>query len=179
MPEALTKIDEVFPDQGGRDAEDELARTQNALLDDGLELTIEPEVPPVGRSWAYDFKNGTFLKAGHGPLTTRREATLKTWVEKCIRTHRGAHPIHPDGYGLEQPLEDFLSHPELTTHELEEAIVDALTFHPQITAVKNMVIQTGDTIEGDAAVEIAFTVVQNDETDITFKTTLSTGEEPI
>lgn len=143
-------------------------------------IEAEPDVivslddkPPLGRSWEFSFwpPQGFVTKpGGHGPTGTFGEDTLRHWIDKCLHTDRGAHPIHPPGYGVEgafamigRPLEST----ELATYE--GRVRDALLFHPRITDVTDFDM-TLDPDEEDVA--ITMTVVLDDETELSVEVTL-------
>lgn len=118
---------------------------QLAALQDALDPTQSPvdlivaaaPPPPVGRSYAFDFQAGRFVRAanGHAPAGTVGEATLRTWVEKCLGTSRGALPTQPPGYGLLN-VHDLVGGPVgAPPTDLEQRIHDALTFHPRIASI--------------------------------------------
>lgn len=128
-----------------------------------LIVTAAPP-PPVGRSYDYSFLSRRFVRApgGKAPLGTIGESTLKLWVEKCLSTERGAHPIHPPGYGLAS-LSDLYGGPVTAPPaDLEQRISDALTFHPRIASVTDFGV-TDD--PDDEYVSVTFSVVTDrDET---------------
>jgi hypothetical protein len=96
--------------------------------------------PPLGRTWAFDLRKGEFVRIGsQGPRAIYGAITLLQWIEKCLHTERGALPIHPPGYGLEDP-QSIYGRPirDLSKQELQRKIQDALTFHPRIAAVANL-----------------------------------------
>ena len=88
-------------------AEEELARADEEAESfpesDDL-IATEPERLPIARSWAFDFERGRFERglAAQGPTESRGVMTLRYWIEKCLRTARGAHPIHPEDYGIDR-----------------------------------------------------------------------------
>lgn len=134
------------------------------------DLIIEQQVEPVplGRSPAFDFENGHFITGGgRGPHMVRGLAGLRYWVEKCLRTARGAHPIHSGGYGLENPW-DIIGQPlqSLSMGDLESRIHDALTFHPRIVDVTSFVATSDHDQE---AVYLSFHVVLDDESVLSFR----------
>lgn len=101
-----------------------------------LIVAAEPP-PPVGRAWAYDWQDRRFHTAGaSSPLTVRGMQTLRGWIEKCLRTERGAHPVHPPGYGLVGGVG--IGGPVgVVAPDLEGRVREALTFHPRISDVTN------------------------------------------
>lgn len=133
-------------------------------------LVIEEPTPPIGRSWAFDFSRGRFVRRGGGALETHGDATLIVWMEKCLRTARGAHPIHPPGYGLVRPAD--LIGQTITgapVAELEARIREALTFNPRIADI----IDFDFTLDEDnEAISIEFTVVREDDSRLPVETVL-------
>jgi hypothetical protein len=133
-------------------------------------LVIEEAPPPIGRSWAFDFSRGVVLQIGGGALETHGDATLIVWMEKCLRTARGAHPIHPPGYGLLRPSEligQTLAGAPVA--ELEERITSALTFHPRISDLEDFDFELDEVNE---TVSIFFTVVRDDSSRLPVETVL-------
>lgn len=114
-----------------------------------IDVADEPP-PPLGRSWAFDFGNETFVRGGQGPSETRGVATLLGWIDKCLHTARGALAIHPPGYGVVEP-DAIFGRPigEVSAEDLETRFREALTFHPRIVDVVNMQIAVSD--DDDAA----------------------------
>lgn len=128
------------------------------------ELVVQEEPPhPVGRSFAYDFVKRRFYLApsAHGPLETHGIETLRMWIEKCMRTARGAHPIYSDDYGIELPG-DFIGGGVAAFPDdvYEQAIRDGLTAHPRISDIQNFTA-VFDPMEEWVAV--SFEVVVDDE----------------
>jgi hypothetical protein len=123
--------------------EDVLAELENALqtFPSDVDLVVgEEEPPPIGRSWAFDWAMRDFVRSSGsaGPQPTRGLETLTEWIEKCLRTARGAHPVHPQGYGVAQASADGLVGGPVGSipPDLEERVKDALLFHPRITDVR-------------------------------------------
>ena len=153
----------IFPDDEtevtGAEA---LADAEAALLDapttDDDLVIPEEEPPPYARSWAMDFtvRNFQVPTGGHGPLETRGLSTLTTWIEKCLRTQVGAHPVHPDGYGIDLPY-DLVGQPVETNQAatLYQRIEEALLFHPRITEVTDF---ESDFDPDDEWISVGFTV---------------------
>lgn len=101
-------------------------------------VVVQEDPPPLGRSWAYDFVNAQFVMApgAHGPLTIRGISTLEQWVEKCLRTARGAFPIYSDDFGIDLPRDFYGGVVSQFPDDLfEERVTDALTKHPRIVDV--------------------------------------------
>ena len=121
---------------------------------------------PIGRSWAFDFRAVGFVKApgALSPLQTSDLGTLATWVEKCLRTARGAHPVHPPGYGVQMGTTDLIGGPVgRIPPDLYARVEDALTFHPRITACEQF---TSSYDPDDDRVFIDFVVVLDDAAEL-------------
>jgi len=121
---------------------------------------------PIGRSWAFDFRAGGFVKApgALSPLQTSDLGTLATWIEKCLRTARGAHPVHPPGYGVQMGTTDLIGGPVgQIPPDLYARVEDALTFHPRISACENF---SGSFDPDDDRVFIDFVVVLDDDAEL-------------
>lgn len=104
-----------------------------------VDLVVAVDAPaPVGRSWAFSWPDRRFLAAGaRSPLATRGNQTLGGWIEKALRTGRGAHPIHPPGYGLPGGASLIGGPVGAVPADLEERVRDTLTFHPRISDVRD------------------------------------------
>ena len=136
-------------------------------------IVVQDEPPPIGRSWAFDFTQEQFLTnvRSHAPLETRDIATLILWAEKCLRTARGAHPIHPPGYGLQDPhglIGQVITGAPVA--DLEARIRDALTFHPRIVDIQDFEYGFDPT---DEWIAVSFTVVLDNDNLIPMNTSLS------
>jgi hypothetical protein len=134
--------------------------------DEELEL-LQPDVepPPLGRSWAFDFAQGKFVtERGRGPIETYGVHTLHTWIEKCLRTDAGAHPIYGDDYGIVDPYE-ILGNPigQVDEVEMEGKVREALLFHPRIADIDDFEVE----IDQDAgAALVSFTVILDDQDEL-------------
>lgn len=148
-------------------AEDELALVDADILALGNEAVVQEDPPPpLGRGWAFDFGGGTGFRSGkgQGPQLTYGIDTLRVWCEKALRTDRGAHPIHPDDYGMDNPYGAIgMFHDE--DPDLEQRVVDALTFHPRITAVRD-IVRSYDA--DDEYLSLSFTIVLDDGSEAVF-----------
>lgn len=158
----MADVDTFIP-QGDEapNADEAFENLEGASINENLIIEEEPP-PPLGRSWAFDFSQPGFAtESGNGPLETRGLDTLRMWIAKCLVTARGAHPVHPDGYGLEFPF-DIIGNPfdSFDAADLEERIETALTFHPRITGIEDF-----ETVyeEGDEALFVSFTVLLDEE----------------
>lgn len=123
---------------------------------------------PLGKTWWFDFDQRRFVSGGgRGPLAVRGIAGLRIWVEKTLRTARGAHPIYSGDYGLDDPW-DIIGSPlaAISVGDLESRIRDALTYHPRIVDVSDFVA-TKD--EDQEALFLSFRVILDDETLLAFR----------
>lgn len=105
------------------------------------DLVVEGVPPhPPGRSWAYDFVRRRFVSAPqqHGPLETHGIETLKQWIEKCLLTARGAHPIYSEDYGIELPNDLVgVSADTFPDAIYESRISEGLLAHERITSIED------------------------------------------
>ena len=140
------------------------------------DLVIPEEEPPLGRSWAFDFETGRFRAASsvtaHGPLATHGLRTLETWIEKCLRTDRGAHPVHSANFGVANPFE-MIGQPVMSglPDDYDERIRTALTMHPHIADIRRFKAEVDP---NDDVVLVSFMVVLMDDTALPFETKLGT-----
>jgi hypothetical protein len=145
----------------------ELAALAASVSADGTDvLTVATDTrSPIGMSWAFDFLSNRFQTfKNKGPLETHDIQTLYGWMEKCLRTDRGAHPVHPPGYGMVRPF-DMIGLPvaQAIGSDLEARITDALLFHPRIAAVRDFSFE----IDPDDDLILAeFTVILDDEAEL-------------
>jgi hypothetical protein len=136
--------------------------------EDDLVVSV-PAPTPVGRGWDFDFAKRRFVigRFGHGPVETHGETTLKVWIEKCLNTDRGAHPIHSDDYGMERPFDEVgMPLSMLPSSDYERRIREALIFHDRIVDVRDFDL---DTDPDDEAVGVTFSVVLDDDTTISIE----------
>lgn len=163
IPVLLPATDEPLSDV------DALAALENALetFPNQVDLVVSVDPPqPVGRSVAYDFATRSLIKSSGqlGPTETRGLATLGTWIEKCLRTARGAHAIHPAGYGLPASVESIIGTPVGTIPaDLEQRIREALTFHPRISDIESF---SYDWEDDDDVLQIFMVIVLDDDSRI-------------
>lgn len=137
-------------------------RLQTDLTDfpTSVDLVVTAERPePIGRSWAFDWALRRFVKPSGalGPKPTIGVETLQEWIEKVLNTARGAHPVHPANYGLVAPqgLMFGASSGEVPP-DLEDRVVDALTFHPHISSVEDFAY---DFDPDDEWLAVSFTII--------------------
>lgn len=163
-----------LPAGEGPTAEETLQQLEDALdPSNRVDLLVERDPPlPVGRSWQFDFLAGRFLPetTSHGVKETHGEATLRSWVEKCLATARGAHPIHKKPgevprYGMTR-LDDLVGGPVVyPPADLEDRIRDALTFHPRIVDIADFGVAFDP---DDDYVAVVFTVLTDTSDQVPF-----------
>lgn len=122
------------------DAADQLAGIDASLetFPSAVDLVVTVRPPaPLGRSWSFSWPRRTFLRGNAAtPMPTRETQTLYEWVEKCLRTARGAHPIHPPGYGMPgDPTDAVGQRVGWVPPDLYERVKSAMKFHPRIVDV--------------------------------------------
>lgn len=163
-------VEQILPaDDEPLTEDEELAELEDSIdtLPDEDDLVITAPPPePVGRSWAYDFQQRRFVSGpnGHSPANTFGDATTRGWIEKVMNTDRGAHPVHPDEYGIEKLGEGFGGPTSLfPTGDYEHRIREALLFHPRIADVRDF---AWDVDAADEAIAVDFVVLLDDDTEI-------------
>lgn len=112
----------------------------------------EDDTPlPFGRTWAFDFETGQFLRHGTAPAVVNELDGLRVWIEKTLRTARGAHPIYSENYGTDFPYEG-IGEPfsAEAVGVLTTAISEALLVHDRILDV------TEFTFTGDLSSDVLF-----------------------
>lgn len=157
-------IPEIFTeDAAPQDIEEAFERSEEAVDGEDLIVTVEPGPTPLGRSWAFDFTTKRFVMAGHQPIETRRDQTLRYWIEKCLRTPQGGVIIEPPDYGLDAPtniLGDQFDSADVANRE--ERVREALLFHPAITGIEGY--EAGPDPEDEEVLLESFSVILDDST---------------
>lgn len=152
----------IVPNTGralSADAQLELAASATlGALPTGNSLFDGETVTAYGRNWAFDFEAGQLERYGGGVVETTGLATLRTWIEKSLRTRRAAHVIYSDDYGITLDDEIFGNQYEgVDMMTLSEQIEETLLHHDRITAVEDIEITRPD--PDDDYLLVAFTVV--------------------
>jgi hypothetical protein len=153
---------------------DDPALFGDAVQSDALVLDTEPRVYTLGRSWLFDFSQSRFVtdrSRARSPIGVTGIPQLQNWVEKALYTPRGALPIHPDDYGLENP-DSLVGGPftAASAASLRRRIEECVTFHPKIIGIEGFsATPTPDDAEG---VDVRFTIHLDNDDVIPFSTRL-------
>ena len=175
--EQVEEVDELFPGDSEPDIQDLLdastAEIEELDADNDIEI-VESDPAPIGKAWAFDFTQQRFVMDGNSPAAVRGDAAIIQWVEKCLRTQQGSSVVHPPEFGLVQPLSDYLGTvvDEDDLSSLASDIQEALVFHPAISAVEDIQIELGETLDIDGAIEVSFLVILGDGTEVPFEAEL-------
>lgn len=127
----------IFTDEREAPDEDLELDDLEASLDEGVEVPATTP-PPLGRSYARDFRRGGFVPHGAGPLQTTGLDTLRGLIEKTLLTMRGAHPVYDDEVGVDDPYE-LIGEPLATVAvgDLKDMVTEALLVLPRVEGVAN------------------------------------------
>ena len=129
--------------------------------EDGIP-TEELDPVPYGKSWAWDFSNGQFLKYGSQPAQTNGLDTLKTWINKTMLTARAAHIIYDDTYGVDEP--DSLignGFDASAQNQWSENVRESLLEHDRISDVVDFVF-----VEEGEYLEVSFSIITDEDDQI-------------
>lgn len=178
QPEPDDVVEQLLPiEDETLDPIQELAALDAALeaTPDIDDLIVQDDEPlPLGKSWAYDYALGRFVSStnivAHGPLAVHGLHTLEGWIEKTLRTDRGAHPVHSDAYGIERPF-DMIGQPVARglPDDYPERARRALLLHPHIAAIRRFRVEMDP--DQDMML-VSFLVVLLDESALAFETRL-------
>lgn len=174
---ALEDFDELLPNEDPLTPDDALAASEAIALDDGGLVEVEDAPTPIGRSIAWDHENRQAVMSGHAPLTVRGDQSVSVWIEKAIRTAEGAHTACPAGYGMQRPVEDYLSELPLDETALIEDLQRCVLFHPAITSVDVTLDIEPDDDNATDLVMVEMVATLDDDSEVTVGTDLvATGE---
>lgn len=128
----------LVPLEEGADPEAVLDAAEASVLDEPF-AAAEADDPPIpfGRSWAFDYDKGRFIRSAGAPAETRDVATLVEYINAAMRTAAGVHPIFPPEFGIESP-EDFLgsADPTEALSDFKDRLRTALLVHDRIQDVR-------------------------------------------
>jgi hypothetical protein len=181
----MTDLDfELLPadDEGLSPSEELAASIAGAVAEPGAVVPEADEAPrPFGRSWAFDFEKGTFIRSGSSPTPVNGISSLIQWVLMTLHSARYAHRVFSDEFGMERP-DDGIG--ELRTAEMvsdfEQRFREAVLVHDRITALENFEA-TYDPTQG--VLTITYFEIVTDEadnvpvTDITVALASTAGSE--
>lgn len=136
--ELLPEEDELTPD------EDVAAAVASALAPDFPAIPGAPRTP-LGRSWAFDWERGRFIRRGRSPAEVRGVEALKQWILMTVHSAQFAHAVFSDDFGVERAEEPMGEPAE--AGDLARRITRALLRHDRITAVENVIV--GDPVLGE------------------------------
>lgn len=130
---------------------EQLEAAARSALEDPVSVAVAaPEriVTPYGMSWQFDFSNRRFVREENSPVQAHGEHALEQWVQACLHTVAGAHPIFSRFFGVQDYSAIFgTANPEEMIADLDRRFRMALTQHDRIAAVDAMEI-TWDPGEG-------------------------------
>jgi len=117
------------------------------------------EIYSNGKSFLFDFNSGEF-KLQHGKLSTiERLESLKSWINKILRTDKNKYEIYKNtSYGVEN-LKDLLAsnYPfEFIKAEIERSIKEALLKNKNIKSVERFEFERNNRL-----LKVSFDVISN------------------
>lgn len=126
-----------------------------------LEATEVVDPLPYGKSWAWDFSTGRFVRFGPSPGQTNGLDTLKTWIQKAMLTAKTAHPIYSDEFGMDSPdsLVGFVSDAS-AQDEWASDVREALLQHDRINDVTDFRFVVSDNGE---SLDVGFSVLTDED----------------
>lgn len=83
--------------------EDVAAAVASALNAQAPEELAPVGTEPYGRSWAFDFARGRFVRDGNAPRVTTGLDTLRLWCLTALVSARYAHGVFTPEFGMEEP----------------------------------------------------------------------------
>lgn len=113
------------------------AAAASSLDDPTFELPDEPP-EPFGRSWAFDWERGQFVRRGDSPAEVHELAALREWCLMAIYSERYGSAVFSDEFGMQSP-DDLIGEavvPEMLA-DWEQRLTEALLVHDRITSVEN------------------------------------------
>jgi len=144
------------------------------MAQDDVVVETAPQVYSLGRSWAFDFGQGRFVRDGRKSRSALRITgipQLQQWIAKALYTPKGALPIHSDDYGLED-ADGLIGQPFNAgqSASLRRRVEECLTFHPKIIGIEDFDAQVAT--YDDEVVEVSFTVRLDNGEVVPFETRL-------
>ena len=130
-----------------------------------LEFSVSApsEAVDLGTSFMFDFEAGDFVIADGKPIEIDDVEAIKVWVEKIILTEKLKYQIYKltpgDEYGINLiNLIGTVLPRTFVEAELKREIREALTRHPRIARISNLVTERDGSL-----VKISFTINLTDD----------------
>lgn len=99
---------------------------------------IKTDLPPLGKSFLYDFKKGDFVMRNGKMVEVHGLETLKQWILKVLKTERFRFRIYKDiPYGV--TLEDLIGSNlprAFVEAEIKREVTESLMEHTHIQAIQ-------------------------------------------
>jgi hypothetical protein len=95
-------LDLIPPDGDPVSPEEDLAAAVAGALDAPAEATEDAPVA-FGRTWAFDYEAGRFVREGGRPRPVAGLDAFEVWCGMAVRVARFAHPIFSAGFGMDEP----------------------------------------------------------------------------
>ncbi|WP_285397651.1 DUF2634 domain-containing protein [Lysinibacillus sp. fls2-241-R2A-57] len=99
---------------------------------------IKKDLPPLGKSFLYDFKKGDFVMRNGKMVEVHGLETLKQWILKVLKTERFRFRIYKDiPYGV--TLEDLIGSNlprAFVEAEIKREVTESLMEHTHIQAIQ-------------------------------------------
>jgi len=99
---------------------------------------IKTDLPPLGKSFLYDFKKGDFVMRNGKLVEVHGLETLKQWILKVLKTERFRFRIYKDiPYGV--TLEDLIGSNlprAFVEAEIKREVTESLVEHTHIQAIQ-------------------------------------------
>lgn len=130
---------ELLPsDDEGLSPDEELAAAvAGAVAEPNAIVPQTEDAPtPLGRTWAFDWSLGQFVRSGNAPAPTSGFGAISEYVQMVAHSARYAHRVFSDQFGMEGPEEPL---GELTDAEIisdyEQHLREGVLVHERITAL--------------------------------------------
>lgn len=126
---------------------------------------IPGEIPePLGRTWAFDWDRGRFIRRGQAPAEVTGKDSVAQWVQMVVHTARFSHGVFSTEFGIED-VEDVIGRlpSGAVLSSYRDRLLRALLEHERITGLEDF---KADYDPATDVIEIKqFVVVLDDEDD--------------
>ncbi len=130
--------------------------------------SLETQVLPIYKEWAYDFEKNEFLTRGGKYYLVDKDEALKIWIYKALRTARYRYQAYSRKYGSE--LDEVIglsADREICESEIQRYIEECLLVNPYIQSVEDFEFTYADRVKVDFTVSTVYGVMETDtEVDI-------------